>query len=134
MQNHAFFLSPYTHHWQHSEEHKPVILWGVQRHLPNQRLCGMSLFSNSFGQPSLYAFTGWHWPQPSSKQPRWYASVTAGVLYGYVGEHKDKVPLNVKGFSPAIIPALGWRINDQTALEIHVLGTAALMFGLSRPF
>jgi hypothetical protein len=133
-QTRSVFLSPYTHHWRHSDDHQPVFLLGAQRHLPNDRLCGISVFSNSFGQPSLYAFTGWHWPQVSQRHPRLYASLTAGVLYGYVGPHQDKVPLNVKGFSPALIPALGWRLRGDAAVEVHVLGTAALMFGLSRPF
>ncbi|WP_180683292.1 hypothetical protein [Tepidicella baoligensis] len=133
-QTRSLFVSPYTHHWRHSDDHKHVVLIGVQRQLPNDRLCGISLFSNSFGQPSLYAFTGWYWPQVSSRHPRLYASLSAGVLYGYVGEHKDKVPLNVGGFSPALIPAIGWRLNQQTSAEVHVLGTAALLFGVSRRY
>jgi hypothetical protein len=55
-------------------------------------------------------------------------------LYGYVGEYKRKVPLNVGGFSPAIVPTLGVRFTQQTSAEVHVLGTAAVMFGVNTRF
>ncbi|MCD8514874.1 MAG: hypothetical protein LRY31_02300 [Burkholderiaceae bacterium] len=131
-QHNAVFFSPYTHHWRYSEEHRNVVLIGLQRHLPNNRSCGISFFTNSFGQPSLYAFTGWTWN--AQRLPNWQASVTAGMLYGYVAPHEDKVPLNHRGFSPAVIPSIGYRLNDRTVAEMHILGTAALMFGVSRDF
>lgn len=123
------FVSPYTHHWSPSEEHKSVNAVSVSRLLPNTRFCGFSLFRNSFGQPSVYAFTGKLWPQPIASMPNVYVSLSGGIMYGYVGKYKNKVPLNVGGFSPVIIPAVGYRLNDQVAVEIQVLGTAAVMLG-----
>jgi hypothetical protein len=130
----SVFVSPYTHHWRHAENHRPVALVGVVRHLPGDRACGASLFSNSFGQPSAYAFTAWEWPRLSARRPQWYASLSAGILYGYVEPYQNKVPLNVRGFSPGVIPALGYRLTEGRSAEVHVLGTAALMFGLSQRF
>lgn len=130
---HELFVSPYTHHWRHSDEHKHVALVGIKRHLPDHRLCGFSVFSNSFGQPSAYAFTGWHWPRIFDSD-RLYSTVTAGIMYGYVGKYKNKVPLNYKGFSPAVIPAVGLRLTPQLSAEMHVLGTAGLMFGVNSQF
>lgn len=123
------FVSPYTHHWTDSEEHRPVKAVSISRLLPNTRFCGFSLFTNSFGQPSAYAFTGKYWPRPFESAPGVYLSVSGGIMYGYVGRFKNKVPLNVGGFSPVIIPAVGFRLNNRSALEVQVLGTAALMFG-----
>ena len=123
------FFSPHTHHWTPSEDHRQVIAVSVSRILPKERFCGFSLFSNSFGQPSAYAYTGWYWPRPIESMPKVYASVSAGIMYGYVGRFKNKVPLNVGGFSPVVIPAMGYRLNPRLALEVQVLGTAALMFG-----
>lgn len=123
------FFSPHTHHWTPSENHRPVVAVSVSRILPNERFCGFSLFRNSFGQPSAYAFTGWYWPRPVASMPEVYASVSAGIMYGYVGRFKNKVPLNVGGFSPVVIPAVGYRLTPRAALEVQVLGTAALMFG-----
>ncbi len=123
------FVSPYTHHWTHSDEHKSVIAISVSRLLPNSRFCGFSLFTNSFGQPSAYAYTGKYWPNPIESMPNVYFSLSGGIMYGYVGRYKNKVPLNVGGFSPVLIPVVGYRLNTRTALEVQILGTAAVMFG-----
>jgi len=123
------FVSPHTHHWTASEEHKPVRAVSVSRLLPDARFCGFSLFTNSFGQPSAYAFAGKYWPNPIESVPDVYVSLSGGIMYGYVGRFKNKVPLNVGGFSPVIIPAMGYRLNAQTAVEVQILGTAGVMFG-----
>lgn len=123
------FLSTYTHHWTHSDEHKPVRAISVRQNLRDNRFCGFSMFTNSFGQPSGYVFIGKSWPELIEGVPSLYATVSAGVLYGYVSRYRNKVPLNVKGFSPAIIPAVGWRLSSQLSVEAHVLGTAAVMIG-----
>ncbi|WP_444691211.1 hypothetical protein [Hydrogenophaga sp.] len=128
------FFSPYTHHWSHDDEHKPVVALSVSRLLPNDRYCGISVFSNSFGQPSAYAFVGKSWPGIWPSYPNVYASVSAGIIYGYVGKYKNKVPLNVGGFSPAIVPAIGYRLSPRATVEVQVLGTAALMFGTTWRF
>jgi len=128
------FVSPYTLHWNHSEEHKPVGALTLTRLLPQERFCGFSLFRNSFGQPSAYGFTGWSWPTLFDSMPNVYGTVSAGIIYGYVGKYKNKVPLNVGGFSPVIIPAIGYRLSPEAALEMQVLGTSAVMFGATWRF
>ena len=65
---------------------------------------------------------------------RWtYAPVTwtAGILYGYKGEYKHKVPFNYNGVSPGITVGLGWRYSPALAGQVNLLGTAGLMFLLS---
>ena len=128
------FASPYTYHWTPSEEHEPVRAVSLSRLLPNNRFCGFSLFTNSFGQPSAYAFTGKLWPNPIASMPNVYTSLSGGIMYGYVGRFKNKVPLNVGGFSPVIIPAVGYRFSQRTAVEVQFLGTAAVMFGATWRF
>lgn len=128
------FASPYTYHWTHSEEHKAVGAVTLSRLLPNERFCGFSLFRNSFGQPSAYAFTGWSWPTLFESQPNIYGTVSAGIIYGYVGKYKNKVPLNVGGFAPVVIPAVGYRLSPKAAVELQILGTAAVMFGATWRF
>ena len=132
--DHHLFISPFTHHWTRDSEHKHVITASLTRDLPNDRRCGAAFFRNSFGQPSAYVFTGWGLPSLSLVHDRLYGFVTAGILYGYVDEYKRKVPLNVRGFSPAIVPSLGLRFTQQTSAEVHVLGTAAVMFGINTRF
>jgi hypothetical protein len=123
------FVSPFTHHWSRDPEHRPVKAVSVSRLLPDDRFCGASLFTNSFGQPSAYAYTGWIWPQLFDATPKVYATVSAGIIYGYIGSYKNKVPLNVGGFSPVIIPAVGYRVTPKIAVEVQFLGNAAVMFG-----
>ncbi len=130
------YASPYTYHWsdKNKAQHKPVFAFSLSRKLPNDRFCGVSLFRNSFGQPSAYAFTGWSWPQPFTSMPNVYTHVSAGIIYGYVGEFKDKVPLNFGGFSPVVVPSIGYRVSPQLGLEVTILGTAAVMLGASWRF
>ena len=130
------YASPYTFHWsdENKAQHKPVFALSVSRQLPDERFCGFSLFRNSFGQPSAYAFTGWSWPQPFRSYPNVYAHVSVGIVYGYVGEFKNKVPLNFGGFSPVIVPSIGYRVTPSMGLEVTILGTAAVMFGASWRF
>jgi hypothetical protein len=66
--------------------------------------------------------------------PNLFVKVTAGILYGYVGQYKDKVPLNHGGFSPAIIPSIGYRLTEHDSVQVKVLGTAGLMFSYGRSF
>lgn len=128
------FFSPYTHHWSPDSEHEQVYAVSVSRLLPNNRYCGFALFNNSFGQPSAYAFVGKSWPGLWKAYPKVYASVSAGIIYGYVDEYKNKVPLNVGGFSPVLVPAIGYRLSPKATLEMQLLGTAAVMFGTTWRF
>ena len=126
-------FSPYTHHWNYSPEHKPVALVAVNEQLPGNRFCGVALFSNSFGQPSTYVYAGQQFNNLMGN-PNLFGMVTAGILYGYVGKYENKVPLNHDGFSPAIIPSVGYRLNQHDSLQVSVLGSAGLMFSYGRSF
>lgn len=126
-------LSPYTHHWHHNPEHQAVFLVSLHEQLPGGRLCGLSVFSNSFGQPSAYVYAGQVFENLFGMQ-QLSLKLTAGILYGYVGPYQDKVPFNHNGFSPAIIPALSYSLSAQDALQIDILGKAAVMFAYARKF
>lgn len=128
-----FVFSPYTHHWSYNPEHKPVVLVAVDEQLPGNRFCGVALFSNSFGQPSTYVYAGQQYNDLLGN-PKLFVKVTAGILYGYVGKYQDKVPLNHGGFSPAIIPSIGYRLSEHDSLQMKVLGNAGLMFSYGRSF
>ncbi len=128
-----FTFSPYTIHWSSNPEHKPVVLVALDEQLPGGRLCGISLFSNSFGQPSTYLYAGQQFNQLLG-QPGLFLKVTAGILYGYVGQYQNKVPLNRHGFSPAIIPSLGYQLTTHDSVQVQLLGTAGVMFSYGRRF
>jgi hypothetical protein len=126
-------FSPYTHHWSQSPEHKQVVLVAIDEQLPGNRLCGVSFFSNSFGQPSVYFYAGQQFNKLMGV-PHLFAKLTGGIMYGYVAPYENKVPLNYKGFNPAIIPSLGYKLTQHDSLQVKFLGTAGLMFSYGRQF
>ena len=74
-----------------------------------------------------YAYGGYRWDGLLGN-PRLYAKLTAGIMYDYMGEHKNKVPFNLGGWSPLVVPAIGYRIDGQHALQLSALGSAGVLF------
>ena len=126
-------LSPYTLHWSKSDEHKTVVLGSLDRTIQGNRFCGLSLFSNSFGQPTVYVYVGQSW-NPIEADKKFFVKVTSGILYGYVGKYKNKVPLNYGGFSPAVIPSFGYSLNADDSVQFLLLGSAGIMFAYGHRF
>jgi hypothetical protein len=124
-------ISPWTHHYRHSDEHKQVWALGLERETPEHALYGLTLFSNSYGQPSAYAYYGHVFNNVTSWSESLYVKVTGGVIYGYKEPYADKMPLNYHGFSPVIVPAIGWHLNRAWSVQAHLLGTSALMVSLN---
>jgi hypothetical protein len=125
-------FSPYTIHFHPSDEHKPVVQLGLLKGLSDRWIAGGAVFSNSFGQPSAYAYFGQRYIAPGGWD-KWYLQWTAGILYGYVGQYKDKVPLNYRGFSPGLVPSIGYQFSDRIYGELDLLGNSALMFTVVFP-
>lgn len=123
--------SPYTLHFSPSEEHRNVLMVGLEREHRNGGLDGAVFFSNSFGQPTVYlypwgqVYRGLFGVKPLSF--KW----TAGLLYGYKEPYENKVPLNYHGFSPGAIIALAYEFAPGWSGQVNVLGTAGLMFQLN---
>jgi hypothetical protein len=128
----SLMYSPFTHHFDHSPEHRYVWLVGVERERANHRLSGVTYFSNSFGQPSTYIYPwGQAYPNVGGVEGL-FVKWSAGLLYGYVDQYEDKVPLNVNGFSPAIFPSVGYE-RAGISTQINLLGTSGLMWQISVP-
>jgi len=126
-------IAPYTYHRANNPNYRSVYLIGLERHAGDGSLWGGAYFSNSYAQPSGYVYYGREWQDLFGKS-RLYFKLTGGIIYGYVGEHKDGLPINFQGFGPAIIPALGWKLTQRDKLELILLGTAGLMFAYNRAF
>jgi hypothetical protein len=127
-------FSPFTYHFSYDEEHRPVRMIGLEREKPDGKLDGVTFFTNSFGQPSVYAYPwGGIYHNLYGIAPlsfKW----TAGLLYGYVDPYKNKVPMNHNGFSPGAIVALEYKFQSGWSAQVDMLGTAALMFQVNMPF
>jgi hypothetical protein len=122
--------SPYSVHYNPDERHEPVWAIGVELQRDDRWLFGASYFSNSFGQPSGYVYAGQRFDGLLGR-PQLFWQWSAGLLYGYRGEFKDKVPLNYNGFSPGALLSLGWQFNRQVSSQINTLGNSGLMWQLS---
>ena len=123
-------VGPFAIHYSSSSDHKPVVLFGMERERPDGIVWGGAVFSNSFGQPSAYAFGGQRLYGWSPWAPM-YAEWSAGLLYGYVGEYQHKVPLNYQGFSPGLVGGVGWQFTPKYAGQINLLGTSGFIFLIS---
>jgi hypothetical protein len=125
-------IGPFAYHWSNEDAHTHVYLLGIEREEANNFMWGFSAFQNSFGEPSAYAYYGYTWN--NLWDTHFYAKLSGGIIYGYKDQYANKVPFNHDGFGLGIIPALGYRLTPNDALQIGVLGTAALIFTYNRRF
>ncbi|MDY0206659.1 MAG: sn-glycerol-3-phosphate transporter [Pseudomonas sp.] len=119
--------SVYTRHFNPKSEHNNhQKLIGLERHTENSYLMGGATFKHSYGQRSYYGYVGKRFDFAGTP---FYGKVTGGLLYGYKGEYRDKIPFNRFKIAPAIIPSLGVKYHRLGA-EIVLLGTAATMINI----
>jgi hypothetical protein len=125
-------MSPYTFHFSEDPNHRRVVMVGLEREYANQKLDGVVLFSNSFGQESVYVYPwGGVYKNVWGVKPlsfKW----TAGAIWGYRGEHKDEV-LNFGGIAPAVIIGMAYEFKPGWSAQLNLLGGAALQFQLNAP-
>ena len=123
--------SVYTRHFSRDPEHNnQQRLIGLERHEESGWLYGGATFRNSFDQQSVYAYAGKRF---ESDDHPYYAKLSAGLIYGYKGKYRDKIPLNHYGVAPALIPGIGISIKPMT-LELVLLGTSATMVNVGLRF
>lgn len=96
-------------------------------------VAGGARFKNSFDQPTVYLYAGGRYDYYETPSVRAYAKLTAGLLHGYKGEYKDKIPLNHFGVAPAILPAFGVEVK-RINLEMIPFGTAGVMVNIGYVF
>jgi hypothetical protein len=113
------------------DKHKYVWLVGAEKMVTNRYFAGAAFFSNSFGQPTQYVYAGAKF-RPIDDAPKFFAKVSAGVIHGYKAPYDKKIPVNTaSGWGLAIIPSIGWDINEQFAAQLNVLGVAGLMLQMN---
>lgn len=130
----TFIAMPLVMHWESSPDHKYSIAFAIERlNESTDYLQGFSLFQNSFGQPSAYAYIGMRWKNVWDN-PKITFKLTGGILYGYVDKWKDRVPFNYNGFSPAVVPVLVYHLDRDHTFDVMVLGVGGLGFSYSKRF
>lgn len=116
--------SVYTRHFAPDPEHNnKQDLIGLERNEASGLLYGGVTFRNSFRQRSYYAYVGKRYDMADYPV---YAKLTGGLLHGYRGEYRDKIPLNRFGVAPVIIPSVGTH-HGPVAAELVLLGFNAAM-------
>ncbi|HYP84424.1 hypothetical protein [Variovorax sp.] len=126
-------ISPYAYHFSHSPEHKHVYLIGLERQRADNWLWGGAYFSNSFGQDSGVGYVGYMWNNVFDI-PALYFKLVAGIMYGYKEPYEDKVPFNHNGWSPVILPSVGWRFTPKDSVQVVLLGGNGMLFSYNRRF
>jgi len=126
-----FQFAYYTWHFHYDPDHQQSYLTDFEYRfdktwLGGQWIGGFSLFQNSFGQFSQYVYGALQW-RPWEEHPQAYVKVSAGLLHGYSGEYKHKIPFNDLGTAPAIIPSVGYCWNRYCG-EFVLLGLNAALF------
>lgn len=114
----------YTYHVSNDEKlNGAPWMFGVEWEKPSRWGSGLAFFQNSFGQPSgyLYAQKRYTW---SGGDEGWFLKITGGLLYGYRPPHEHAVPFNRGGFSPGLVPIVGYKKGRATA-EIVVFGASS---------
>lgn len=123
--------SVWTTHFSPDPEHNNrQDLIGVERREHDDWLWGGAMFRNSFSQRSVYLYRG---RQFYLAETPFYAKLTAGLLWGYRGEYRDKIPLNHLGIAPAILPSVGYRWKSVGA-ELVIFGVAGTMLNVGYHF
>jgi len=123
--------SLYTRHFtrnQNYNNHQDLV--GLERNLASGTLLGAATFRNSFSQRSTYAYAGKRFDVAGSAV---YYKLSAGLIHGYKGKYRDKLPLNQYGVAPVIIPGVGAHWGP-VAGEVVLLGLAATMVNVGVRF
>lgn len=92
-------------------------------------LAGGATFKNSFDQQSTYLYGGGRYDYTLSENTDAYLKLTAGLLHGYRGEYKDKIPFNDLGVAPVILPAVGVA-HRRLNLEVVPFAAAGVMVNI----
>lgn len=123
--------SVYTTHFHPKPEHNNhQDLVGIDYNFPSKWFMGGATFRNSFRQRSFYVYAGKRYHLENTP---FYARLSGGLIHGYHGKYKNKIPLNNLGIAPAIIPGVGIQIKSVN-LEAFLLGFNALMVNVGYSF
>jgi len=123
--------SVFTRHFANNDSYNNhQDLLGLERNQASGLIMGGATFRNSFSQRSEYVYLGKRFDVPDSAL---YYKLSAGLIHGYRGKYRDKLPLNRYGVAPALIPAVGAHWGPAGA-EVVLLGLAATMVNVGFRF
>jgi hypothetical protein len=115
-------------HWISSDDFKGAPLFaGVEVHLKDDWSGGFSIFNNSFGQFTQYAYAGKSF-RPWEARPDIRVAITAGIVHGYRDEYHDTLPIRWGGsWGIGVVPAIGIH-KKRIGYDVALLGVSGLLF------
>lgn len=123
--------SVYTKHFDPKPEHNNhQDLIGADYNLADGWFYGGATFRNSFRQHSVYGYGG---KKLELNDTPFYSRISGGLIHGYHGKYKHKIPMNDLGIAPAIIPSVGVQVS-QFNTEMILLGFNAMMVNVGYSF
>lgn len=121
----------YTHFSHNDNYQGSSLLIGIEVVKPNDHVYGLALFDNSFDQFSQYIFYGKVF---RFKDTHFHGKLTAGLVHGYKGEHRDNLYFNEQlGVAPVIVPGIGYQKNHWS-IDLYLLATEGLLLGIGYQF
>jgi hypothetical protein len=124
-------MSPYSAHFESGPNRRYV--WAVGVEMERQgTVHGIVFFKNSFGQNALYVYPWGGMHENLFNIEHLFFKWSIGVLYGYKPPYQHKVPFNFHGYSPAIVPAIGWNFSSGFSTQLNLLGTSGVMLQISK--
>lgn len=131
-----FQVGAYTHFRENPEFKGRNLMFGLEAIKSkgvDDKVFGILLFDNSFGQASQYAYIGKKW-NFSGRLNHFHARLTAGILHGYKEPYDNKLPLTTKnGWSPGILPSIGYQ-KGRFGFDLKLLGYEGIMFATGFTF
>ena len=131
------YTSLYNKHFSPDPDHNDdQNMFGIEFRMTNKWLYGFSLFDNSFGQDSELLYAGYIWNLSEYdifRSGRHYLKLIGGLLHGYRGEYKDKIPFNGLGVAPAILPGYGYQYKNYK-IEATLGGVSIILFTVGYAF
>ena len=122
-----FQAGGYMHYSDKDEYEGPPWFAGVEYKKSRNRVIGFSVFNNSYGQFTQYAYLGKSF-YPSDRYPGFRVKLTAGVAHGYGGEHHKTLPIRWgDSWGLGIIPGIGYQW-DALGVDVAVLSASGLLF------
>jgi hypothetical protein len=122
----TFQTSVATRHFHPSStQNNHQDLLNLEWNYKDNLIVGGAWFRNTFEQPTKLVYWGAKF-HPLDAVPNGYVKVVAGLIHGYKGEYRDKIPFNGSGTAPVILPAVGY-CYQRVCSELIVFGTAGAM-------
>lgn len=117
----------YIHYNEEDDYEGPPLFAGIEYFRSRRWLLGFSMFQNSFGQFTQYAYVGrvFH---PWESQPNLHIKLTGGLVQGYRGKHHNTLPIRwSESWGLGFVPTIGLR-RERFGFDVALLQDSGLLF------